>query len=105
MHRTLRCYVEGRGDQWEAVCLDLDIAVQGHSLQEVYDRMQEAIEGYVAHVLTLPTEDQKRLLNRPAPLSLRLKFLLYAFRSSFWGRDDGDGSGKTRAEYLLPATA
>ena len=33
--KSLRCYAEGRDGSWEAICLDLDIAVQGGSFEGV----------------------------------------------------------------------
>ena len=46
-HRSLRCYAEGRDGDWEAICLDLDIAVQGSSFEEVFRSLQEAISLYL----------------------------------------------------------
>ena len=89
MRRVLRCYAEGHDGQWEAFCLDLDIAVQGNSFDQVFHGLNEAIGAYRESVATLPESERSRLLHRPAPLSLRLKFLWYALRSLF-GRDDGD---------------
>ena len=36
MRKLLRCYAERHHGQWEAFCLDFDIAVQGSSFEEVY---------------------------------------------------------------------
>ncbi len=65
-HRKFRCYVHGKGSEWEAICTDLDISVEGDS---------EA--------------DQKRFLKRKSPLWLRslyywrlVLFRLYGKQSS-----------------------
>jgi hypothetical protein len=79
--RTLHCYASGRDGDWEGVCLDLDIAVQGGSFEEVARSLHDAVSLYLETVATLPQQQQEHLLNRPAPLGLRLKFLGYALRS------------------------
>ncbi len=67
MARTLRCYAEGRDAAWEAICLDLDIAVQGVSSTEVLDSLNEAISLYMETVSELPEDERASLLDRPAP--------------------------------------
>ena len=88
---------------WEGICLDLDIAVQGNSLEQVVISMRGALHAYLAYVSTLPPQDQQRLLNRRAPLQLRLKFAWCMVRALVGGRrGDGDG-GKERADFTLNA--
>lgn len=103
MRKTLRCYAEGRGDQWEAICLDLDIAVQGSCFEEVYHDLGKAITSYLEYVLTLPKEEQAQFLQRTAPLSLQLKFLWGALRATVCRR--GTDDRRTRAEFLVPLVA
>lgn len=100
-HITLTCYAEGRANEWEAVCLDFDIAVQAPSFEEVYSSLNTAIDEYVSYVMTLPKEERKAFLHRRAPLSLRFKFLWHALRATFFGRSTG---GKERAEFMLPCS-
>ena len=101
MHRVLRCYAEGRDGEWEAICLDLDIAVQAQSFEKVFESLVEAIESHVNTVLTLPESERRHLLYRPAPLSVRLKFLLYALRSLFARRDGNE----LRHQFEVPCAA
>lgn len=101
MARTLRCYAEGRDDSWEAICLDLDIAVQGESFAEVLDSLNEAISLYLESVSELPEEERASLLNRPAPWSVRTRFLRFAVRSFFAHGDDGP----YRHQFTLPCAA
>ena len=103
--RMVRCYSEGDGDRWEAVCLDFDLAVQGQSFEEVYRDLLKAIAEYVEYVSTLPQPDRARLLNRQAPLTMRLRFLWYALVMSIGGRQNGGEARKQRGEFLLPAAA
>ena len=101
MARTLRCYAEGRDDGWEAICLDLDIAVQGAAFTAVLDSLNEAISLYLDSVSELPEDERGSLLDRPAPWSVRSRFLAYAVRSFFAVGDDGP----YRHQFTLPCTA
>jgi hypothetical protein len=74
--RVLQCFAEGQHGDWEAICLDLDIAVQGSSFDEVRQCLKEAIELYLEEVSTLPEADRSRLLwRRAAPSWVRLKHM------------------------------
>ena len=74
--RVLRCIAEGRQGQWEAVCLDFDLAVQGDSFDEVYHQLNDMIVSYVQEVCEYEEKDRTRLLSRRAPFLLRLKFVM-----------------------------
>ncbi len=104
MARLLCCYAEDRSGKWEAVCLDLDIAVQGGSFEEVYADLHKAIGEYVDYVMALPEEERQQLLLRRAPFSLRFRFLWYAILISLFDRGRG-GNNKERAEFMMPAVA
>lgn len=99
MPRLLRCYAENKGQGWEAICLDLDIAVQADSFEEAFRELREAVEVYAETVAELPEADRKRLFNRRAPLSLRVTFFLHALYSIF--RDDD----KERANFTCHCPA
>jgi hypothetical protein len=86
---VLRCYAMGRGDQWEAFCLDLDLAVAGDSLMGVRAALESAIKEYVEQVVALPAEDQKRLIRRRAPLHEWLRYYWYLFLAR-WDSDKDD---------------
>jgi predicted RNase H-like HicB family nuclease len=68
----LICYVERRGDQWVAQCLDFDIAVQGASFDEVKERIEGAIKLYLERVRELPEEERERFLHRAIPIRVAL---------------------------------
>ena len=101
MRRVLRCYAEGRDGAWEAICLDLDIAVQENSFEGAFHALNEAIALHLEAVAALPETQRAHLLDRPAPFSLRLRFLGYALRSLFTG-DDGDGY---HHQFTVPSAA
>lgn len=98
--KSLHCYAEGRDGAWEAVCLDLDIGVQGGSFEEVFGSLQEAISLYLETVADLPPDQQSRLLRRPVPVSIRLRFLAHAVRGLFSGSDD-----RQRHQFTMPLAA
>ena len=99
--RRLLCFARGRHDAWEGICLDLDIAVQGNSFQEVFSSLQQAISLYLESVTDLPPEERRDLLHRPAPLSVRFKFLAHALRGLF-PASDGD---RQRHQFTMPLAA
>jgi predicted RNase H-like HicB family nuclease len=99
--RSLHCYAEGRDGDWEAICLDLDIAVQGSSFEEVFTSLQEAISLYLESVTDLPPEERRDLLRRPAPFPVRLRFLAHALRGLF---PHGDGD-RQRHQFTMPLAA
>ena len=79
--KILRCYAEGSEDSgWEAICVDLDLAVQGRTFQEVFDGLNEAIDLYVETLSELSKEDRLRLINRRAPLYVRIKLFFAHLR-------------------------
>lgn len=99
--RTLHCYAEGRDGDWEAICLDLDIAVQGRSFEEVFGSLQKAVSLYLESVTDLPPQERPSLLDRPAPFPVRFKFLTHALRGLF-ARGDGD---RQRHQFTMPLAA
>ena len=99
--RILHCYAEGQGGDWAAICLDLDIAVQGSSFEEVFAALQKAISLYLESVADLPPQERRFLLHRPAPFPVRLKFLTHALRGLF---ADGDGD-RQRHQFTMPLAA
>ncbi len=80
---------EARSGDWWAICIDLDIAVQGRSYPEVQKSLHRAIDMYLARVVQLPANEQRPLLNRRAPWHGRAKYVvLSAFLKL--RRDGGD---------------
>ena len=67
--RVIFCYAEGYEGEWEAFCLNFDLAVQGDSFDSVRLKLDDAIRLFLETIHDLPEADRKRLLNRRAPLS------------------------------------
>ena len=69
--RNLLCYARGVEDDWEAICVDFDIAVQGRSFDEVKSLLDRSVALYVEESSRNDRETARRLLARTAPLSVR----------------------------------
>ena len=69
----LRCYAYGNGNGWEAICTDLDIAVDGASLEDVKASLATCVELYLEGVAESPPEERSRLLARRSPWGVRAK--------------------------------
>jgi predicted RNase H-like HicB family nuclease len=71
--RVYRCYAFGTNGNWQGICVDLDISVQGSSFREVLDLLDEAITTYVDDALAEGEGISERLLARRAPWHVRVK--------------------------------
>lgn len=85
MKRALRCFAWGGGTEWQALCIDLDIAVQGASFEEVEASLATAVEMYLDTVVGLPPEEQARLLSRRVPWHVRVGLASRAWLHSIFG--------------------
>lgn len=101
MVRTIHCYAEGRPGDWEAFCLDFDLAVQGSSFEDVYSELNESICLYLEYVSGLPVEERAAFIRRKSPLSVRFCFAWHVFRSLFIGNADT----KERHKFMAPCPA
>ena len=78
----LRCIAEEKDGYWQAFCLDLNLAAQGDSLEDVKIRLESMICSYVMDATV--GDDRKyaaELLNRPAPLRFWLRYYAYSLMS------------------------
>jgi hypothetical protein len=73
--RHLRCYARGWADRWEAMCIDLDIAVEGASFADVQRKLSEAVHSYVAVAMQEDPANARRLLSRRAPCWVRWRIM------------------------------
>ena len=86
MKIPLECVAHGSGHHWEAICLDLDIAVQGHSLQEVSGLLRETIESYIADAMAQEEPLRSQMLNRSVPFFVRAAWAWRLFYATMVGR-------------------
>ena len=82
MSKAVVCVASGRGTDWEAFCLDFDLAVQGRSFEEVRSSLGRAIDMYLDSVLKEPEPLRSRLLARKAPFLVRLSWAWRVFWST-----------------------
>jgi hypothetical protein len=101
--KILLCYAEGDPTgKWEAICLDYDIAIEGHSLDSVIGDLRAAVHEYIEYAQSLPAKERRRLLNRRVPLLQRFRFFYWAVMALLFG------AGRTdlqRHEFTLPCAA
>lgn len=95
MRRSFTCYAHGHSDSWEAICIDLDIAVQGSSLDDVKYMLDHAIRTYLDDARSESPEVARRLLSRRAPLLVRIRMAFDVWRSNLRSRVDGDGAERS----------
>ena len=70
---------------WEAICVDLDVATFGDSLEEVKASLAACIEMHLEEAAALPIADQRRLLRRRSPWFVRTRLALRTWLSRFRG--------------------
>ncbi len=86
MNIAVECIARGAGDQWEAVCLDFDLAVQGRSLDEVTRVLREMIVSYIDDACAQPEPVRTQMLCRRTPFSVRLSWAARMFFATLCGR-------------------
>ena len=78
---TLRCYAYRSGRVWEAICVDLDIATFGDSLDEVKASLATCIKMHLEEAEALPIADRRHLLKRRSPWYVRARLALMTWLS------------------------
>ena len=94
MDLKLKCYAYGSGGSWEAICVDLNVAVCGNSHREVRTSLRKAVGLYLETVATLPVAEQDGFLSRRAPWYTRAKLATLTWLSSL-------RSGRGRSEAFI----
>ena len=93
---ALQCYAYRRGQRWHAICVDLDVAVDGESSPAVVATLETCIDLHLERVAELPAEERRRLLSRRAPWRVRAPLAIY----TAFHRLKGAGERNTRS-FLL----
>lgn len=76
---VLRCYAEKKESYWQAFCIDLSLAVQGDSFDEVKAKLDSMVVDYIEEALGEDRQHAAYLLTRKSPLRYRLKFEVIRF--------------------------
>ena len=100
MSLEFRCYAYGSGQNWEAICVDLNIAVFGASVNEVEETLDRCIQMYLERVADLPPEERRRFLTRKSPWYVKFKLALMTWLYCF--RGDGDRSREFTLRSQVP---
>ena len=74
--RKLTCYAWGKPGDWEALCVDLDIATQGSSFEEVKRDLELAAADFLDYAAELPELDRKSVLSHRTPWLPRMRLEL-----------------------------
>jgi len=90
--QTLLCYARGRTNDWEAICVDFDIAVQGRSFAEVQTRLEEAVKAYAEAAGMEDAATKEKLLGRRAPFWVVLLWTWRVLSSAWRSRSSDDAS-------------
>ena len=101
INRSLQCFAHGRQGDWEAICVDLDIAVQGESFEEVQQGLNEAVSSYIELVAKEGSTAREALLNRRAPWHVIAKLWIGLVISGVFDRREGE----EQASFPLPCPA
>ena len=102
--RRVHCFAKGVPGDWEGICIDFDIAVQGKSFDEVRTLLDEAVHSYVIDACAEEPSTARRLLNRKAPLSVRLG-LAASYLAHIVSSSNHDGDREYKAGFDLPCHA
>lgn len=96
MEFKVQCYAYGKGNDWQAICVDFDIAVEGDSLQEAKESLNSCIQMYLERIAELPEAERKQLLRRKSPWYVRTGLACKAWLSSI-------RSGPAYQEFTIPS--
>jgi hypothetical protein len=101
MKRELICIAKGQDEGlWEAICLDLDIAVAGESFDEVKAILNQAVASYFADAQREDEPTRSQLLNRRVPFWSRLRWTWPFVLAVLFDRKQKDA----KATYEFPVT-
>jgi hypothetical protein len=104
--KGLLCIVHGQGSDWEAICLDLDIAVTAGSIREAKETLRAAIRDYIVAAMQEDEPNRSALLARRAPLSVRLgwafKIACAAMVGAIRGANTND---EETGQFVVPCRA
>lgn len=95
-------YAHGVDGDWEAICVDFDIAVQGRSCDEVIAMLDDAVRSYVEFAHKEDAATARRLLSRRTPFLVHAQLWL-AYVLSRVVREADERTVKVDAE--LPCAA
>ncbi|ATQ67347.1 MULTISPECIES: hypothetical protein [Methylosinus] len=100
--RDLLCFARGHAGEWEGICLDFDLAVQGRSFDDIRRALEDAVADYVAAARDEDDATRDRLLSRRAPAWVAFAWTARVLWSA-WRRDASDGDTSATFPVACPA--
>ena len=98
-------FARGRQGDWEAICINLDIAVQGGSFAEVQDGLRAAVYDYLAAVAEEQKEaDRSALRTRAASIWVVALWIWRLTISTFRHRRGADAADWAATFPILSKT-
>lgn len=80
---VLRCYAEKVDGQWQAFCIDLNLAAQGDSLEDVSERLERMVGSYLYDVFEGDDrEHAEDLFPRRAPIGFIARYYVVKARNA-----------------------
>jgi hypothetical protein len=76
MFKTLRCFARSDERGWEAICVDLDIAVEADTFENARTVLMEAVKAYIEAALQEEPAVCRQLLSRRSPFHVRAMWAL-----------------------------
>lgn len=70
----VRCYAKQQEGQWVALCIDLDLAAQGETLESVREKLSEQVASYLEEAISIDRAHAVTLLTRKAPFRYRAEY-------------------------------
>jgi hypothetical protein len=103
---VLKCYAkENKNKQWYAVCLDLNLVVQGDNKNQVIEKLHEVVQSYVAEALGEDSKYFDDLIPRKAPVYFYLWYYLIKVEMFFMKAVKSDSFKFTLFNEHLPLSA
>ena len=103
MVKKLVCFARGREGDWEAICLDFDIAVHGRSFEDVQQLLRISIADYIESAAQESPEAAARLLRRSAPVHVVAGYIIAFLWHNF--RKGGKGDDHLEHSFQMPCPA
>ena len=90
---ALSCYIERRGEGWEAVCPDLNFAAMCHSVLGAQESLDRRIRKHIKYIESFPEKDRPAFYPRCASLSARCGRALSAVWAVLFSRPLKESAG------------
>lgn len=105
MKSPLQCVVHGSGTDWQAICLDLDIAAQATSPNDVTRILREAVRSYIDDAMAQDQAARDVLCSRSVPLHVRAAWISRSFVAKWLGRCLSSSGQETTLSFAIELPA